>query len=83
MEIIQIISSDSNWMKVENGSYRKYGKYVENKQHILHQPKGKRIIHKEIGEFTEMKKNWKHTTFRTCGMQQKQYLRESPSIKPI
>lgn len=43
-------------MKVENGSNRKYGKYVEIKQHILHQPKGKRIIHKEIGEFTEMKK---------------------------
>ena len=43
-------------MKVENGSNRKHGKHVEIKQHILHQPKGKRIIHKEIGEFNEMKK---------------------------
>ena len=34
-------------------------KYVEIKQYILHQPKSKRIIHKEIGEFTEMKKKLK------------------------
>ena len=55
-------------MKVENGSYRKYGKYVENKQHILHQQKGKRIIHKETGEFTEMKKteNTQHSERVGC-----------------
>ena len=34
-------------------------KYVEIKQYILHQPKDKRIIHKEIGEFTEMEKKLK------------------------
>ena len=43
-------------------------KYVEIKQYILHQPKGKRIIHKEIGEFTEMKKteNTQHSALTGC-----------------
>ena len=43
-------------MKVKISNSRKFDKYMEIKPYILHQLKGKRIIHKEIGEFTEMKK---------------------------
>ena len=67
-------------MKVEISNSRKFDKYVEIKQYIRHQPKCKRIIHREIGEFTEMKKT-ENTQHSKHGMQQKQYLRKSVKYK--
>jgi hypothetical protein len=43
-------------VKVEISNSGKFDKHVEIKHYIVHQLKGKRIIHKEIGEFTDMQK---------------------------